>query len=386
MSTKSDINLIKYLHKSEFERSKSLGIVEVDLEDFKDWYHKNSQLYDELRIAVEGIIKKILDKEGLEKGKDYALLDGRLKNYRSFIDKMHREDEKGKREYSHPSQLTDIAGIRVVGHILSNVDTLCLLIERFFNIDNNKTVRPSDRLGENQVGYRSINYIAKLNEDIIAKNPQYEKFKDLYFEIQVKTLLDFAWQEIEHDRAYKTSTQFPKKSQIKRKFNLLSGLLEIADDRFEVLSQEVDKYDKKLMSKIEKGELEDLEISPRSLRLYLKDFHDIPGITPYFTVSDDVLEELEAMGIKKISLLDKIVPKDFKDRYAKVSKPKDYVTYTAIIRSILIIHNTKQYFEKAFKQRYYDTFDYHDWKVHKEFGVDSHDFPPGLDYDEGSDN
>jgi putative GTP pyrophosphokinase len=94
---------------------------------------------------------------------------------------------------------------------LSNVDTLCLLIERFFNIDNNKTVRPSDRLGENQVGYRSINYIAKLNEDIIAKNPQYEKFKDLYFEIQVKTLLDFAWQEIEHDRAYKTSTQFPKK-------------------------------------------------------------------------------------------------------------------------------------------------------------------------------
>jgi ppGpp synthetase/RelA/SpoT-type nucleotidyltranferase len=33
----------------------------------------------------------------------------------------------------------------------------------------------------------------------------------LNFEIQVKTLLDFAWQEIEHDRAYKTSAQFPKK-------------------------------------------------------------------------------------------------------------------------------------------------------------------------------
>jgi hypothetical protein len=246
-------------------------------------------------------------------------------------------------------------------------------------------VKPSDRLGENQVGYRSINYIAKLKEDTPAKNPQYEKFMGLNFEIQVKTLLDFAWQEIEHDRAYKTSAQFPKKSQIKRKFNVLAGLLEITDDRFEVLSQEVEKYDKKLMSKIEKGELEDLEVSPRSLRLYLKDFHDIPGITPYFGVSDDVLEELEAMGIKKISLLDKIVPNDFKDRYAKVSKQKDHVTYTAIIRSILIIHNTKQYFEKAFKQHYYDTFDYHDWKVHKEFGVDSHDFPPGLDYDEGND-
>jgi GTP pyrophosphokinase len=356
------------------------------LEDYKEWYDKNSQLYNDLRVAVEDIIKEILEKEGLEKGKDYALLDSRLKNYRSFIKKMYEEDEKRERIYSHPSQLTDIAGIRVVGHILSNVDTLCLLIERFFNIDNNKTVRPSDRLGENQVGYRSINYIAKLNGHTFIKNPQYEKFKGLYFEIQVKTLLDFAWQEIEHDRAYKTSAQFPKKSQIKRKFNLLSGLLEIADDHFEVLSQKVEKYDKKLMSKIEKGELEDLEISSRSLRLYLKDFHDIPGITPYFAVSDDILEELEAMGITKISLLDKIVPKDFKERYAKVSKPKDYVTYTAIIRSILIIHNTRQYFEKAFKQHYYNTFDYHAWKVHKEFGVDFHDFPPGLDYEEGSDD
>jgi putative GTP pyrophosphokinase len=47
--------------------------------------------------------------------------------------------------------------------------------------------------------------------------PYYEKFMGLNFEIQVKTLLDFAWQEIEHDRAYKTSAQFPKKKPDKKK-------------------------------------------------------------------------------------------------------------------------------------------------------------------------
>jgi putative GTP pyrophosphokinase len=169
MSTKSDINLIEGTCTKCSKDMNDWRVAEVDLEDYKEWYDKNSQLYNELRVVVEDIIKKILDKEGLEKGKDYSLLDSRLKNYRSFIEKMHREDEKGKREYSHPSQLTDIAGIRIVGHILSDVDMLCLLIERFFNIDNDKTVKPSDRLGENQVGYRSINYIAKLNEDTPAK-------------------------------------------------------------------------------------------------------------------------------------------------------------------------------------------------------------------------
>jgi GTP pyrophosphokinase len=219
------------------------------VDDYKEWYDNNSQLYDDLRIVVQDLIQNILVKEGLEEGSEYALVDSRLKKYKSFNTKMYREDENGKRKYSNPTQLTDLAGIRIVGHILSDVDTLCLLIERFFEIDNENTVRPSTRLGKSQVGYRSINYVAQIHSDSLIKNPQYEKFKGIYFEIQVKTLLDFAWQEIEHDRAYKTSTEFPRESQITRKFNVLSGVLEIVDDRFESLADEAKKYDEKLIKK-----------------------------------------------------------------------------------------------------------------------------------------
>jgi hypothetical protein len=122
------------------------------------------------------------------------------------------------------------------------------------------------------------------------------------------------------------------------------------------------------------------------LRLYLTEFQDIPGITPYFAVSEYILEELSAMGLTKISDFDRIIPNNFVERYAKVTKPKDFVTYSAIIRDILLIHDTKRYFEKAYQPDHYETFEYHSWKVFNEFGVNSGDFPVGLDYKEGSDD
>jgi hypothetical protein len=47
------------------------------------------------------------------------------------------------------------------------------------------------RLKENRVGYRSTNYIATFREENLLK-PEYQKFIESYFEIQVKTLLDLA--------------------------------------------------------------------------------------------------------------------------------------------------------------------------------------------------
>ena len=85
------------------------------------------------------------------------------------------------------------------------------------------------------------------------------------------------------------------------------------------------------------------------------------------------------MGILKISDLDRIIPKDFKEKYKMVSKPIDYVSYTAILRDIMIIHNPEQYFDVAYRPEYYNTLDYHAYKVHHQFKVDSSYFPDGLD-------
>jgi putative GTP pyrophosphokinase len=353
----------------------------MNKEDLLRWYDENEELYRELTTFVEKVIKKFLTNEGLE-GIEYALVDSRLKTRSSFLQKMYNEDKQGNRKYSHPTQLTDIAAARIVGYLVSDLDGLHSIVERYFDIDDQRTSRPSGRLKEDQVGFRSTNYVAKLREESFGNDPQYQKFKDKYFEIQVMTILNFTWAQIQHDRIYKTTTEFPKGSNIRRKFAVLSGLLEVADDYFDALSKEAKQYEKTLIEKIEKGELEDLLISPHSLRLYLKDFHDIPGITPYFAVSDNVLDELSAMGISKISQLENIVPKDFVQRCIKISKTTDHVTYTAILRDILIIHFGRQYSEKAYRPGYYNTFDRHSYRVHKEFGVNFEDLPEGVQYDD----
>jgi ppGpp synthetase/RelA/SpoT-type nucleotidyltranferase len=354
----------------------------MNTEDFLGWYDENKQLYNELTEFVKKAIENILDKEGLEEGIEYALVNSRLKTRSSFLQKMYREDKKGNRKYSYPTQLTDIAAARIVGYLLSDLDSLHSVVKRYFDIDEEMTVRPSDRLKEDQVGFRSTNYVAKLREETFGNDPQYQKFKNIHFEIQVLTILDFTWSQIQHDRVYKTTAEFPKGSDIRRKFIVLSGLFEIADDYFNALSKEVKQYEKTLIEKIEKEELEDLVISPHSLRLYLQEFHDTPGITPYFAVSDNVLDELRAMGINKISQLDNIIPKDFKQRYMKISKRTDLGTYTSIIRDILVIRYRKQYSEKAYRPDYYNTYDRHAYRVHKEFGVDFEDLPEGVQYDD----
>jgi putative GTP pyrophosphokinase len=347
-------------------------------DEYRLWYENNKQFYDELTVTVKESIEVYLNKEGLKQGSDYLLVDSRLKKYDRFMEKINRPDEEGKPKYSSPEQITDLAGIRIVGYILSDTTTICSLIERYFDIDENRTIRPTHRLKENQVGYRSTNYIATLREETLLK-PEHKKFIRSFCEIQVKTLLDLAWSQIEHDRNYKIAEEFPKGTDIPRRFNLLSGLLEVADNEFEVLSKDVRKYDKTISEKIEKGEL-NLEVSAYSLRLYLNQFDDIPGFRPYFVGIDDIVGELNSMGINKLDQFHHIVPKDFKEKYAKVSEIMDYVTYSALIRDILIIHNHKEYFEKAWKH-HFNTFDYHSAKVFDAFQVDTSNFPVDLVFD-----
>ena len=204
----------------------------MDDDRYDRWYSENIILYEELKLKIENAIEKILFSEGFDKGKHYVIVDSRVKTSESFIKKMMKI-ENGKRRYGNPTQITDLVGFRIVCYLLSDVQKIKSVIEHHFKIDWGNTKYPQDKLKENEIGYRSTNYIVKLSDHLLDEEKDNEKFKELSFEIQVKTLLDFAWQEIQHDRVYKTTIKYPKGEGIERKFILLSGLLEIADNEFD---------------------------------------------------------------------------------------------------------------------------------------------------------
>jgi putative GTP pyrophosphokinase len=127
----------------------------MDASHYHDWYNENRLIYDELTKVIRDHIKKMLKNEGLEKAKDFVLVTSRVKKWKSFRQKMIKEDKKGERKYSSPIQITDIAGARIVGFVLSDLDRLSSLIKQYFNIDYEKSIVKSERLESNKIGYRS---------------------------------------------------------------------------------------------------------------------------------------------------------------------------------------------------------------------------------------
>jgi hypothetical protein len=67
-------------------------------------------------------------------------------------------------------------------------------------------------------------------------------------EIQIRSILQHAWAEIEHDLGYKTSGEIPKTAR--RQFARLAGLLELADDEFVKIRSDLDAYSREVSIKI----------------------------------------------------------------------------------------------------------------------------------------
>ena len=55
-------------------------------------------------------------------------------------------------------------------------------------------------------------------------------FEGLKCEIQIRSVLQHAWAEIEHDLGYKSELTIPK--EVRRSFSRLAGLLELGDKEF----------------------------------------------------------------------------------------------------------------------------------------------------------
>lgn len=97
--------------------------------------------------------------------------------------------------------------------------------------------------------------------------PEYQRFKSAKVEVQVRTILQHAWAEIEHDIQYKTSATIPR--DIKRRFMSLAGLLELADREFQAIQDADRDLTERAEDLISAGELKTVEITPGALKVYL---------------------------------------------------------------------------------------------------------------------
>ena len=145
----------------------------------------------------------------------------------------------------------------------SDVKRISKVIEREFKIDFNHYNNKSG----NKFGYRSVHYVASFN-DTRAKITEFKVFSGMEFEIQIRTILQHAWAEIEHDRGYKFQDVLPEYSDIKNRFSVISGILKMADTEFDSIVSDIAEYANTVGQNAKDGKI-DIPIDSISLKEYL---------------------------------------------------------------------------------------------------------------------
>jgi putative GTP pyrophosphokinase len=145
--------------------------------------------------------------------------------------------------------ITDLAGVRIIAYFPSDVDKIAPLIEKKFIIDSKHSM--DKRLSSDPAifGYASVHFVVEFRPEML-KLPEYALFCKMKCEIQVRTILQHAWAEIEHDIVYKSPGGIP--FRVRRRFACLAGLLEIADREFESLRQDDMAVRQAIQSRIKK--------------------------------------------------------------------------------------------------------------------------------------
>ena len=295
---------------------------------------------DDLRSAMDSVSRSILNARD-ETGLPVYSIKSRVKNPESAYLKTKRKN------YTSLDQITDYAGIRILCLFERNIyeinkfllhylkkDNLTIIELKVFNFDADafdKIKCETDSLCladclkplvEKKSGYKSLHYLVATQ--IVGK--------EIKIEMQLRTLLQDVWGELEHSLSYKRGGIHP---HIKKSFELLSQDLQTTDTLMEHL--------KDINEKEENGERYSKDKSgPR----YYLDYED--DLLPQ-AFTGHLKEEYEAYHVFVKGI-------NFRDRanYSlNVTKAKEYYDVIAKKITAMDLRDSNLYYWHEMENAYY---------------------------------
>ena len=178
------------------------------------------------------LVRTLLDDAGI----DYLSVTGRTKSVASFSAKANRTD--GDRLlYPHPlEQITDQIGVRVITYVHSDVAAVAEVL------DDQLTILDDRDLGEEtarsgRFGYASRHLLVRTDD--ADESDEHPGLAGERASIQVRTVLQHAWAEFEHDIRYKGNVPEDAAADLDRRFTLAAGLIELADREFATIRERI---------------------------------------------------------------------------------------------------------------------------------------------------
>jgi ppGpp synthetase/RelA/SpoT-type nucleotidyltranferase len=171
--------------------------------------------------AFVTMVRSIIDEAGI----NYLTVEGRAKSVSSFAGKALQL--KAARPDARPLvDITDQVGVRVITYVQSDVQAVAgLLAEQFTVLDDRDLGQETASAG--RFGYASRHVLVSRDR---AGGAAYDPLQCA--SVQLRTVLQHAWAEFEHDIRYKGTVPADQAPDLDRRFTLAAGLLELADREF----------------------------------------------------------------------------------------------------------------------------------------------------------
>ncbi len=190
--------------------------------------------------AWVALVTSLLDDAGI----NYLSVTGRTKTVASYAGKAARTGTDGLPVYDDPvTQITDAIGVRVITYVHRDVDAVAhVLAEAFAILDDRDLGAETALLGG--FGYASRHLLIAPDPGrpvpsayaLLGQGPDAH-----HASVQVRTVLQHAWAEFEHDIRYKGTIPEEHSADFDRRFTLAAGLLELADREFSAIREQLER-------------------------------------------------------------------------------------------------------------------------------------------------
>ncbi|MEO1343960.1 MAG: hypothetical protein AAFV74_07390 [Pseudomonadota bacterium] len=299
-----------------------------------------------LQRCIDGLIKDAFNREGVP----HLYVQSRVKSADSAFQKVERK------KYESPfEEMTDIVAVRIIVYLNSEVELAKQKITALFEVDDFKSTDKRQPRAADVVGYRSLHMICSLGLNR-AMLDEYAGICEIPFEVQIRTVLEHAWAEIEHKQNYKSKIALP--SDLQRRLMVVAGALELADRELSNIADDAIEYADLVSAN--STETEDDWLSETSLGALVSDFASKSSIPMAVQSSGNtdlerLIEELNSFGIKRIGEARGLLGKQ-RERLVSVKETEPNTIY-GLIRNAMILEDYPKYFNKAYQGDFFFRFE-----------------------------
>ncbi len=194
-------------------------------------YRLREESWRGLLAAIERQARAAVERKGF-----HPTIKGRVKSFESLYRKKLRLLREAREGGRGVAKLTDIIGIRIVCPFLGDIEGVEAALREAFTIA--EVERKGAERSFKEFGYESIHLLVGIPASLKEEMP--ESGLD-FMEVQLRTILQEAWAEVEHELVYKAEIT-PFDEPMKRKLAALNANLSLSD----IIFQEIRDYQHRL--------------------------------------------------------------------------------------------------------------------------------------------